>query len=296
MLSMTGFGNGEGRQGDVTVTVELRSVNHRFLDVSLRLPSSLAVFEFDIRKFLKDNLARGRVTVAAQVTTNQEAGESGLSAERLDQAIAMLKAAAARLAKETGKPQPISLSDLVRVPDLLRPADPDSELGNLQAALMQALAAAQAQLLAMKTAEGDALVKEMNQRLDTLAKRLAEVSALAPQAAVEIHKKMQERLDRILAGQIDQIDPQRLAQEVALLADRANINEECERLGIHIGAYRAALQEGGQVAKRLNFLLQEMHREVNTMGSKTNLMAITQTVIAMKDEVESLREQVQNLE
>ena len=94
----------------------------------------------------------------------------------------------------------------------------------------------------------------------------------------------------------DGLDPQRLAQEVALLADKANINEETERLGIHINSYREALDGGGQVAKKLNFLLQEMHREVNTMGSKTNLMDITQAVIVMKEEVESLREQVQNLE
>jgi uncharacterized protein (TIGR00255 family) len=119
------------------------------------------------------------------------------------------------------------------------------------------------------------------------------VEKLAPQAADEIQARLEERLAKILD---DQVDPQRLAQEVALLADKANINEECERLGIHISHFHAALDEGGQVAKRLNFLLQEMHREVNTMGSKTNLMDITQAVIAMKEEVESMREQIQNLE
>ena len=148
-------------------------------------------------------------------------------------------------------------------------------------------------LMDMKKAEGKALVDEMRSRLGTLSGLLAEVEKLAPQAGVEIQARLDERLAKILT---DQIDPQRLAQEVALLADKANINEECERLGIHIGHFHGALDEGGQVAKRLNFLLQEMHREVNTMGSKTNLMDITQAVIAMKDEVESMREQIQNLE
>jgi uncharacterized protein (TIGR00255 family) len=122
---------------------------------------------------------------------------------------------------------------------------------------------------------------------------LVEVEKRAPEAAAEVQKRLEERLEKILT---DQVDPQRLAQEVAMLADKANINEECERLGIHITHFHKALDEGGQVAKRLNFLLQEMHREVNTTGSKTNLMDITQAVITMKDEVESMREQILNLE
>ena len=133
----------------------------------------------------------------------------------------------------------------------------------------------------------------MRERLAAIENGLVEVRKAAPQAAEEAHRKLTERLTELLEGEVD---PQRLAQEAAFLADKANINEECERLGIHIQHYTDALNEGGQVAKRLNFLLQEMHREVNTMGSKTNLMEITQLVIGLKDEVESLREQVQNLE
>ena len=293
MLSMTGFGSGEGHRGSITVTVELRAVNHRFLDVGLRLPGPLAAFEIDIRKFLKDHVARGRVTVAVQLKVEDADAASSLDTVRLEQALRMLKVAAERLEQETGQAQPLTLRELVAVPDLFRPDDSGLEPEELKAALMEALAAAHESLLAMKQAEGEALVAEMNERLDTLQGQLAEVKKLAPTAAKEIKARLEQRLAEILEAQLE---PQRLAQEVALLADKANINEECERLGIHIEAYRAALREGGQVAKRLNFLLQEMHREVNTMGSKTNLMEITQTVIAMKDEVESLREQIQNLE
>ncbi len=293
MLSMTGFGSGEGRRGAITVTVELRAVNHRFLDVSLRLPGPLAAFEIDIRKFLKDHVSRGRVTVAVQLAVDNAGAASSLDAVRLEQAVNMLKAAAARLEQETGQPHPLTLHELVAVPDLFRPDDSGLQPEDLKAALMEALEAAHTALQQMKQAEGDALVAEMNQRLDTLQGQLAQVEQLAPGAAVEIKARLEQRLAEILDAQLE---PQRLAQEVALLADKANINEECERLGIHIEAYRKTLQEGGQVAKRLNFLLQEMHREVNTMGSKTNLMEITQAVIAMKDEVESLREQIQNLE
>jgi len=293
MLSMTGFGSGEGTAGSLTVMVEFRSVNHRFLDVSLKLPGSLAVYEGDIRKFLKENVARGRVTVMAQLQLARDAEAAGLDPERLAQGLAMVRAAALALEKETGDKHPVTLDHLLNVPDLFRAEELDLSAEDLRQALTLAMNQAHQGLMEMKIAEGKALVDEMRQRLDTLTIHLATVEQLVPQAAIEIQARLDERLAKILT---EQMDPQRLAQEVALLADKANINEECERLGIHIDHFSAALDEGGQVAKRLNFLLQEMHREVNTMGSKTNLMDITQAVIAMKDEVESIREQIQNLE
>ncbi len=293
MLSMTGFGIGEGVAGPVTITVELRAVNHRFLDVSLKLPGPLAFLENDIRKFLKDNMARGRVTVAVQMQNTRDGAGAGLDPERLAQGLNMVQAAAEALAATTGKPQPVTLEHLLAVPDLFRAEEAVLDRDDMSAALMSAMTTAHEGLMAMKRAEGAALVLELQQRINTLSVHLAAVVVRAPEAAAEIETRLQERLDKILDNQVD---PQRLAQEVALLADKANINEECERLGIHIAHFSAAMDGGGQVAKRLNFLLQEMHREVNTMGSKTNLMDITQAVIAMKDEVESMREQILNLE
>jgi uncharacterized protein (TIGR00255 family) len=293
MLSMTGFGSGEGTKGPITVTIELRSVNNRFLDVSLKLPATLAVLEGDIRKFLKDNVARGRVTVSSQLQLSRDPADAGLDPEKLAQGLTMIRQAAEALERQTGEKYAITLDHLLGVPDLFRAEEPDLAVEDLRVALLAALTEAHRGLMDMKKAEGKALVDEMRARLTTLSGQLAKVEELAPRAAAEIQARLDERLARILA---DQVDPQRLAQEVAMLADKANINEECERLGIHIGHFQAALDSGGQVAKRLNFLLQEMHREVNTMGSKTNLMDITQAVIAMKDEVESMREQIQNLE
>jgi len=293
MLSMTGFGSGEARTGHFTLTVELRSVNHRFLDVGLKLPGALASYEVDIRRFLKDNVARGRVTVSAQLAAGRDEQAAGLDPGRLAQGLAMIRSAAAALEKETGAPQPVTLGHLLAVPDLFRSEEADFDPDEMRETLLAALGEALEGLNAMKRAEGTALVAEMRGRLDVVAAKLAEVEKLAPKAAEEIQARLQDRLAKLMT---DGLDPQRLAQEVALLADKANINEECERLGIHLVGYREALDEGGQVAKRLNFLLQEMHREVNTMGSKTNLMDITRAVIVMKEEIESLREQVQNLE
>jgi len=293
MLSMTGFGSGEAVQGPITVTVELRAVNHRFLDASLKLPTSLQFLEIDIRNRLKEGIARGRVTCAASVSLDPSASAPRLEPTRVDAALALLQDAADRLESHTGKPQDLHLEHLLRVPDLFTPAQANISREDMQVAFMSAFEKALAGLQEMKRQEGDKLVSEMNERLAAITTGLEAVRLSAPQAAEEAHKKLTDRLNELLEGEVD---PQRLAQEAAFLADKANINEECERLGIHIQHYTDALNEGGQVAKRLNFLLQEMHREVNTMGSKTNLMEITQLVIGLKDEVESMREQVQNLE
>ncbi len=293
MLSMTGFGNGEKQIGPITVTVELRSVNHRFLDVGLKLYGALAAHEMDIRQFLKENVARGRITVSTQMNLDKDVATAGLDPERLDQGLNMLKEAAKRLAELTGNNQAITLDHLLAVPDILRVQETEHDPEDIKSALMAALEEAHRGLMRMKQEEGQALVMEMKQRLGTLSTNLDAVEKLAPQAAEQTKAKLEERLAKILS---DPLEPQRLAQEIALLADKANINEEIERLGIHIQNFQAALDGGGQVAKRLNFLLQEMHREVNTMGSKTNLMDITTAVIAMKDEVESMREQIMNLE
>ena len=293
MLSMTGFGSGEAKAGPVNVTVELRSVNHRFLDASLKLPSSLQFLEIDLRNRLKEGLARGRVTCVATAVLDPGAASPRLEPARLAAALALLQDAATGLEAHTGKPQDLQLEHLLRVPDLFTPAQANLSRDDLQAAFFAAFDQALAGLQKMKQQEGDKLVAEMRQRMAAIESNLAQVRTLAPQAAEEAHRKLSERLSELLSNEVD---PQRLAQEAAFLADKANINEECERLGIHLEHYDAALGEGGQMAKRLNFLLQEMHREVNTMGSKTNLMAITQLVIGLKDEVESMREQVQNLE
>ncbi len=293
MLSMTGFGNGEKQIGPITVTVELRSVNHRFLDVSLKLYGSLAAYEMDIRQFLKENVARGRVTVTTQLVMDKDSAQANLDPERLSQAMAMLQTAAQGITDVTGQEQNITLDHLLSVPDILRPQEMEISADDLKIALMEALGQAYDGLMSSKKDEGSALVTEMENRLKTLSENLADVEKLAPQAAAHIQAKLEERLAKILD---EPLDPQRQAQEIAMLADKANINEETERLGIHIQHFHAALESGGQVAKKLNFLLQEMHREVNTMGSKTNLMDITQSVITMKDEVESMREQIMNLE
>ncbi len=293
MLSMTGFGCGEATAGPVTVQVELRAVNHRFLDVALKLPSALQFLEIDLRNRLKETLARGRVSCSVNLAVDPAAAAARLDPQRVDAAIVLLQDAADRLAMHTGESPKVRFEHLLRVPDLFVPTVAELSRDDLGRAFHAALDAALAGLLATKRQEGEKLVGEMRERLDAIDRGLAAVCRQAPRIAEEAHRKLKERLAELIT---EQLDPQRLAQEVAFLADKGNINEECERLGIHLQHCREVLAAGGQGAKRLNFLLQEIHREVNTMGSKASLMEITQLVIGMKDEVESLREQVQNLE
>ena len=293
MLSMTGYGTAEARRGPWTATVELRSVNHRFLDVSLRLPGALSGLEQEIRQRLKERLGRGRVSVSVQLAGDRDDPATLLPPGAVDQGLRLLTAMADRL-ESAGQPRPvITLDHLLALPDLFR-ADPDADtLAQQREAVLEALDGALEQLLAMKRTEGEETAAELRRRLAAVRERLAEVNALVPDALREAQQRLQERLQQLLETPLD---PQRLAQEAAILVDRGNINEECERLASHLEQFQSALDSGGQVAKRLNFLLQEMHREVNTMGSKTQNLAITRAVIAMKEEIESMREQVQNLE
>ncbi len=293
MQSMTGFGTGESTVGALTVTVELRSVNHRFLDVSVKMPSSIAALETEIRAHLKDKLARGRVSCSVQVARAAGADAALITPEAVDRGLDALAVIADRMAVR-GLPRPeVGLDNLLALPDLLHGDADDIAIDDARQALAGALAAATDGLLAMKRTEGAELAAEMGRRIETIRVHLAKVNTLTPNAVAEAEERLRERLAALLE---DKIDPQRLAQEAAILADRGNIAEECERLASHLDQSAAALAAGGQMAKRLNFLLQEMHREVNTMGSKTQNMEITGAVIAMKEEVESMREQVQNLE
>ncbi len=293
MLSMTGFGIGEATAGSTKITVELRSVNHRFLDVAVKLPPALASFEIDIRNTLKARVARGRVTVAAQIERGAEDTLPTASPERLASGVANLRDMA-EACEQAGLPRPeIGLEHVLALPGLFQTDPKDEDREALREAVDKALTAAVDGLLDMKTIEGQETAVEMKSRLDSVRENLKIVNKELPGAQEEVLAKLHERLAKLLE---DAVEPQRLAQEAAIIVDRGNIFEEVERLATHLDQYETALDGGGQVAKRLNFLLQEMHREVNTMGSKTQNMTITTAVIDMKEAVESMREQVMNLE
>jgi len=286
---MTGFGRGVAEQGALRATVDLRSVNHRFLDLKLRAQIAPSLEE-QVAAKIRAGVERGSLAVSINVV--RPAGATGL---RIDEAAARRAHDTLRqLATSLGLPAPDLALVLAQPGVIASPADPDGEGETADAVILAALDQALAQLQDMRAVEGRALEKELVARLDELARLKASIESHAAGVTEQLHKKLQERLAR-LVGEAG-IDPGRLAQEVALLAERADITEELVRLGSHLDQARAIATGPGASGRKLDFLVQEIGRELNTIGSKSQRTEISATVVEAKSGLEKMREQVQNVE
>jgi uncharacterized protein (TIGR00255 family) len=292
---MTGFARVQVRVHDgLSYTLSLKSVNHRFLDLQLRLPPGLDALEVDLRKALKDRLVRGHVELALSVDrTSQQ--KFGYNRELVAGYLAAFAAARLELGF-TGEPD---LNAVLRLPSALQSDNRgDEDLASLSASVQKEIAPLLEQLKIMRAREGDALEAILHGTLDRLAEATEGVAALRP----EIEERYQERLtQRLLAATGPDFNRQRLLEEVAVLVERSDISEELARMTTHIGHFRELLATGGEVGKKLDFLLQEMNREANTLLSKTGGVGgkgtrITELGLAMKAEIEKAREQIQNVE
>ena len=293
LLSMTGFGAASVDLGPIQLTVELRSVNHRFLDVVTKLPNVYAAAEGQLVKILKEELKRGRVEVFVNRADRSEPTYSvqfnrQLFDTYLDQVSSALENAG--LATKTVH-QSAALQILQRreVLEVVRtdPAAVD-ELPALEKALREALA----KLVAMRAAEGVALKAELLSHVEAIEKASVAIDQIARSIPLQFKERLAQRLERI---SVDSVDPQRLAQEVAILADKADITEELVRLRSHLEQFRKVMADG-EGGRKLEFLLQEMSREVNTTGSKSQSTEITNLVVECKASLEKLKEQVANVE
>ncbi len=288
MRSMTGYGRGASERGGARVTVELRAVNHRFLDLKLRGAVGVAV-EDAVQQRIRERLERGAVAG----TIRLERVGAG-AAVTLDRALAReLHAQLAGLAAELGLAPP-TLRDVVAQPGVLAIADAADADADAAAAASAAASAALDALVAMRDAEGAHLAADLGARLDAMAATFDALAAAGADAAVAARDRLHERLSRLLGGTA--IDPARLAQEVAVLADRADVTEELVRARSHLAQLAATMAQAGAVGRRLDFLVQELGREINTIGSKSTAAPIAQLVVQAKTELEKIREQVQNLE
>jgi len=278
---MTGFGSGEGSVLGGRLSIEIRSVNHRYFNPQLKLPFELAGTESQLRERLRGLLERGHVTLSAR-WIEPPATESAVT---VDLARARQVVAAAReLKKQLKLKGEVDLAFVARHPDVLA----------LERDGAAAVERAAQQLVAMRAREGAALATELGGRLDALAEGARAVERRAPDRLAAELARLKKAVGELAAGV--PVDEQRLAVEVALLADRVDITEELVRLRTHFAACREALAGDAAVGKQLGFLAQELLREVNTIGSKANDAVIAQTVIAMKGELEKFREQLENLE
>lgn len=290
---MTGYGRGEAEEGGLRVQAEVRTVNHRYLDVSVRLPDAFLFLEEPVRRQVSARLSRGRVGVHLAFEDTRERAQS----VRINMPLLNAYAEAAEAVRQRFFPdREPDLRWLLTVPDLFGAPSRDGDADVWAAATERAVAGALDEAVAMRVREGQALREQM---LAGTARLEAIVAEIAERAPMQVHG-IRERLERRLAELLSQgagIDEQRLAMEVALLADKADVEEELTRLGSHLGQMRDILDRSDPpVGRRLDFLAQEIHRELNTIGAKSADRIISDRIVEAKVELERLREQAQNIE
>ena len=289
--SMTGYGQADLERDGQRISAEIRSVNHRYCDVSMRAPKLVSVFEDQVRQLIQERYSRGKFNLSITWTGAGDEGEVlKVNNAVADRYVALLDQLRKRYKLESG----LDVRTLAQLPDVFtweHTALSDDETWALVKGVVNK---ACDNMEAMKAREGKALAEDLEMRLKLLRQQLDLVSERAPFRPVEAKQRLMTRLNALL-GDVE-MDPIRIAQEVAVMVDRLDCTEECVRLAAHIDQFRSLIEGTELAGRKLNFLLQEMNREANTIGSKSNDVEITRAVIIIKEEIERLREQVMNVE
>ncbi len=289
--SMTGYGSAEGSCGALEISLELKSVNNRYLDCSVRLPRSFLFAEEAIKSEVQRRISRGKVDVFVNVDSS---GAEDM-AVAVNAALAKGYAdAVARIAETLGLENGLTARDIARFPDVLTVEKKELDRDETLRALAEICAAALEKFDEMRRAEGERLRQDIAGRLDTIETLVAEVERRSPETVAQYRARLQKKLGEIL--QSKSIDEQRILTEAAIFADKAAVDEETVRLRSHISQLRGTLDAGSPIGRKMDFLVQEFNREANTIGSKCSDSAIAKTVIELKSEIEKIREQVQNIE
>lgn len=291
MKSMTGYGKARTEKEGYEMTAEIKSVNHRFLDVSLKLPKMLSSFEDNIRKMIALKLTRGRVEVSVNLSDN------GFRKEKIsvNYALAADYAEAAKeLSEKYGIVNDLSFSVLARSNEVITLKAQEEEEEVILEMLERTVNDALEVLCRMREFEGERLIADIAGRIDSIEDNLKKLYEIAPSVPEEYAEKLRQRINEYM-GDIKP-DEARVATEIALFADKSNIDEELTRLSSHVAHFRALLKEREAVGRQLDFLTQELNREVNTICSKSNNINITNIGLVLKNEIEKIREQVQNIE
>jgi uncharacterized protein (TIGR00255 family) len=290
--SMTGFGSAEGVVGDARVSVEVRSVNHRFFNPNIKLPNALARWEGEVREAVRRGIGRGAVTVSARFESDG-APEVTINEQRFGDYVTRLRALQERHHLPADA---LDLAAILRLPDVVGASGSEPLAEAAPEELVAVVDRAVAALTAMREAEGARLAAYLDERLAVVVAALDRIEARAPQRVVEQRDRLRASVQELAGGVA--LDEGRLEQEIAILADRLDVSEEMSRFRAHVAAFRDTLRTAKPdgVGKRLGFLLQEMLREANTTGSKGNDTAVVSDVVQIKEELERIREQVENLE
>lgn len=291
MRSMTGYGKGTASRDGLTVTAEIKTVNHKFFDWSIKMPKGFLFVEDDAKRAVAAEVQRGHVDV--YLTVERDAGVADDYAVDGNLALKYVRTAE-NLAESTGVQYDVTASSLMKNPDIvsLKAAEIDDETA--KSVVLEALGEALVGLVAMREKEGATQVADISAKLDAIESALGEIASVAPQVVADYRAKLAARIREALGDNLP--EESRIATEVALFADKCAIDEEISRLTAHIAAMRAHLKSTAPVGRKLDFLVQEMNREANTIGSKANDLRITERVLAIKNDIEKIREQAQNVE
>jgi len=289
--SMTGFGRAETKNGRFEITVEIRSFNNRYLDISLKLPKSLNNYEYLLKEQTKKKILRGKLTVGINFKNlSLENGDFRLNRETVGFYLQLLE----KIKMYTGIEDHITLDHLLQFKELIEPEDTIFEDDEIKTVLTDTFEKALNNLDMMRKHEADNICSDIYSRLEeikTVLKSISEKVKDSPRLELEkLYNRLRERISK------KEVDKDRLELELAIIADRVDVTEECIRLFSHLDLFKNVLDNKDEVGKQLTFLLQEMHRETNTIGSKTSDIRISHEMIRLKEEIEKLREQVQNLE
>ncbi len=290
MRSMTGCGSGKVQQDGWEVTVDVKTVNHRFLDIGMRLPRNLSFLEQTVRDSLGRKISRGHADVFLTV---KRTDASAAEVARDEDLAARYLEAAERIAGKTGVENDLTVSRLMKMEGVLTLNEQEMDEELVASICAEATEIAAAQLVQMREREGAHLKEDLTVHLDAADALRTLILKRAPAVVDEYREKLEIRLKNLLT---ESVEPQRLAQEVAIIADRCAIDEELARLGSHIRQMRKYLDSENEIGKKMDFLIQEMNREANTIGSKASDAVIAQYVVDLKSEIEKLREQIQNVE
>lgn len=290
-LSMTGFGAGRATSAEDDITVELKSVNHKYCEIKCRLPRELSPLEFALAKRLRDRIARGAVDLVAKRTRLK----SSAQVPRVDIHLAQAYARSFdEVAVAVGTGRDWRLTDILQQQGVVTLDEPPADSEGLRGLAFEALDAAVKALLDMRDVEGRTLREDLLQRIDVIARHVAVIRDAAPRAVRDFRARLEARMRDLGAAEL--VDPKRLAEETVLYADRSDVTEEMTRLASHLEQFKAFISSSEPSGRKLDFLVQEMLREVNTTGSKAPSQEITQAVVSIKAELERVREQVQNVE
>ncbi|HHW47175.1 MAG TPA: YicC family protein [Clostridiaceae bacterium] len=289
--SMTGFGRGESQEEGKKFLVEIKTVNHRYFDIFIKIPRQLSFLEDKVREAVAKKLARGKIDI---YITFEDSGENS-TCVLIDEELAKAYVEAVRLLRDRfGLADDISVSLLAKFPDILKVEKTEDDEEKVWQLLKTALDSALESLVSMREAEGRELCLSLLERASYIESIVKKIEIRSPEVVKEYKQKLEDRIKELLQQNI--IDENRIAMEVAIFADRCSIDEEIVRLKSHLVQFRDTLDLDQPVGRKLDFLIQEMNREINTIGSKASDLEITRNVIEIKSEIEKMREQVQNIE